>query len=61
MGVIEEILKNKEEILVKLLELIEGKEAKATVNLDGIEFHIGKSAVKLKGNVELTFVPFDNK
>ncbi len=57
MGLIEEILKNKEELLVKFLEILEGKESRAKVNLDGIEFHIGESAVKLKGTVEFTFIP----
>jgi len=61
MGVLEEVLKNKEELLVKFLEILEGKEAKASVNLDGIEFRVGKSRVKVSGNVEFTFVPFEKK
>lgn len=61
MGLIEEILKNKEEILVSLLNVLEGKEARAKVNLDGIEFHIGKSAIKLSGEVEFTFIPLEDK
>lgn len=61
MGLIEEILKNKEEILVSFLKVLEGKEAKAKVNLDGIEFHVGKSAIKLKGTIEFTFIPLEEK
>lgn len=61
MGIIEEILKNKEEILVRLLQVLEGKETSARVNLDGIEFKVGKSAIKLSGNVEFTFVPIKKK
>lgn len=61
MGIIEEVLKNKEEILIKLLEVMEGKEASASVNLDGIELAVGKSAIKLKGSVEFTFVPIKEK
>lgn len=61
MGVIEELLKNKEEILVKLLEVLEGKETRAKVNLDGIELSAGKSTIKLNGEIEFTFVPLDKK
>lgn len=61
MGIIEEILKNKEELLVKLLEVMEGKESRANINLDGVEFHVGQSLVKMKGNVELVFVPLEKQ
>lgn len=61
MGIIEEVLKNKEEILVRLLEVLEGKETRARVNLDGIELTVGKSAIKLNGEIEFTFVPLDKK
>lgn len=61
MGILEEILKNKEDIILKLLDVLEGKEAKAKLNLDGIEFQVGNSAVKVKGEVELTFVPMAKK
>lgn len=57
MGLIEEILKNKEELLVKFLEILQGKESKARINLDGVEFHVGNSIVKLNGAIELTFIP----
>ena len=61
MGLIEEILKNKEEILVSFLKVLEGKEARAKVKLDGIEFHVGQSTVKLNGAVEFTFIPLEEK
>jgi hypothetical protein len=57
MGVIEEILKNKEDLLTKFLSIVEGKETKANVNLDGIEFKVGKTSVQLNGTVEFTVVP----
>lgn len=57
MGVIEEILKNKEDLLTKFLSIVEGKETKANVNLDGIEFKVGKTSVQLNGNIEFTLVP----
>jgi len=61
MGIIEEVIKNKEEILVALLKVLEGKESRARVNLDGVKFNVGKSSVKMEGEVEFTFVPLENK
>ncbi len=61
MGVIEEIIKNKEEILVAFLKVLEGREARAKVNLDGVKFNIGKSAVRMEGAVEFTFIPLEEK
>lgn len=61
MGLIEEILKNKEELLVKFLEIMEGKESRAKINLDGVEFNVGKSRVRMAGAVEFTFVPINKK
>ena len=60
-NILEEIVNNKEELLIKFLQILEGKEAKANVNLDGIEFQVGESVVKINGNVEFTFVPFGEK
>ena len=60
-GIIEEILRDKEELILKLLELMEGKEAKAKFNLDGIEFKIGKSKVQLNGKIEVGFTPYSKK
>lgn len=61
MGILEEILKNKEELLIKLLEIMEGKESRAKIDLEGVEFHVGQSAVRLKGSVELTFIPIEKQ
>jgi hypothetical protein len=61
MGLIEEILKNKEDILVSFLKILEGKETRARVKLDGVQFHIGKSAVRMSGAIEFTFVPVEEK
>lgn len=57
MGMIEEILKNKEELLIKFMSIVEGKETSANVNLDGVEFKVGKTKIQLNGNVEFTVVP----
>lgn len=61
MGVFEEIIKNKEELFVKILQILEGKETKTKINLDGVEFNIGNSKVSVNGNIEFTIVPFVKK
>ena len=58
MGVLEEVLKNKEEFLVKFLSIVEGRETSAKISLDGVQFKIGKTTVKMDGQVVLTVVPF---
>ncbi len=61
MGVLEDIVKNKEELLIKILQILEGKETKTKVNLDGVEFNIGNSKVSVNGDIEFTIVPFVKK
>lgn len=61
MGVLEEIIKNKEELLMKIMQILEGKETKTKVNLDGVEFNIGNSKISVHGDVEFTIVPFVKK
>ena len=60
-GLIEELLKNKEDLLASLLTMLEGKEARAKIDLDGIVFTLGKSKVQVEGKVEFTFIPLENK
>jgi hypothetical protein len=57
MGMMEDVLKNKEELILKFLDVLQGKEATARVKLDGVKFSIGKTTIKLSGEVDLTFVP----
>ena len=61
MGVLEDIVKDKEQFLEKLLEIFEGKETKTKLNLNGIEFKVGKSKVSVSGNIEFIIVPFEDK
>ena len=61
MGIFEEIIKNKEELFIKFLQVIEGKETGVKVNLDGVKFKIGNSTIKLSGEVEFMLIPFKNK
>ena len=60
-GIIEEILKSKEELIVALLKVLEGKETRARVKLDGVKFNIGSSSVKMEGAVEFTFIPIEER
>ena len=52
-----EILKNKEELIPKILQILEGKETKVDLDLDGITFRIGDIRLGLKGRVEVTVFP----
>jgi hypothetical protein len=57
MGFKEEVMKNKEEVIIKILEVLQGKEATARIKLDGVKFNMGGVAIKLNGEVDFTFVP----
>ena len=57
MGIVEEIVKNKEELILNFLNVVSGKEASAKVNLDGVAFNMGKSKIKLEGQITFTLVP----
>ncbi len=54
MSLVDELLKNKEEIFVKVLQFLEGKEASTKLNLNGIQFTVGNMQVKLNGEVEVS-------
>jgi len=58
---LEKVLKDKEELIETILKLLEGKEAKATLNLNGIKFMVGKSSVSMSGKIEFVFVPVEEK
>ncbi|RLJ04117.1 MAG: hypothetical protein DRP13_03995 [Candidatus Aenigmatarchaeota archaeon] len=57
MGITEEILKHKEELFLKFLKVLEGKETSATINLDGLNFMFGDVKIKVDGEIKLTLVP----
>jgi hypothetical protein len=61
MGIVDDIVKNKEELILKMLDVVSGKEASARVNLDGVAFNIGKSRIKLEGQVTFTLIPDKKK
>ncbi len=56
MTIVEELIKNKEEILIKVLQFMEGKEASTKLNLNGIQFKVGGTLVKLNGEVEIALL-----
>jgi len=59
MMALEDILKDKEELINTMLKLLEGREARATLDLDGISFKLGKSTVAVNGKLQLTFIPVE--
>jgi len=61
MGVFEEMVKDKGQFIEKILEILEGKETRTKINLDGVEFKIGNSKIRVSGNVEFVIVPFEKK
>lgn len=54
MGIIEELMEKKGDLIMKLLDIIEGKEIKTKMNLDGVELRIGKTDIKLDGEIVFT-------
>jgi hypothetical protein len=63
-GVLEELLKSKEDLLVTFMKIIEGKEAKAKIDLQGVKFMIKGMEIRMDGAVEFTVIPLktrDNK
>jgi len=54
---IEKFLQENSDVLIKILQILEGKSASARFKLDGVQFEIGDAAVELSGEVDLKFVP----
>jgi len=61
MGVLEELIKNKEDLLLTFMKIIEGKEAKAKINLAGVKFKAHGTEVKLDGAIEFTVIPLKSR
>ncbi len=59
MTLVDEVIKNKEEILIKVLQFLEGKEATTKLNLSGMKFTLGNMLVKLNGQVEVTVLKLE--
>jgi hypothetical protein len=57
MDIIEEIVKNKEELFLSLVKVMQGKETELRLNLDGVKFSVGDITLKLKGKVDISVVP----
>jgi len=54
MGIFEELLEKKGDIIVKLLDIIEGREVKTKMELSGVELKFGKTDIKLDGEIIFT-------
>lgn len=50
-----------QDFLEPVAKLLEGRKGKASLSLDGMQFHIGKSRIRVDGKVEVTFVPIEKK
>ena len=61
MGIVEEIVKNKEQLVLKLMQLMQGNEATTKLNLNNIRLDVGKSQIRLNGTVEVSVTPFRKK
>jgi hypothetical protein len=61
MGFVEELVKNKQDLLLKFLEVLQGKETNVKVNLDGVKMRFGSMEIEMGGDVEFTFVPLGEK
>lgn len=61
MGVFEELIENKEDLIVKIMKILEGREATTKLNLDNIKFNVGESSVKVNGSLEISVAPFSKK
>ncbi len=51
----------KSQIIETIFKMLEGKEARARINLNGMKFNIGKSQVQLAGSVDITFIPLEKR
>jgi len=54
MGFIEEILAKNSGLIVKFLDLVEGQEVKTKVDLNSVQFAVGKTIIKMSGTIDLT-------
>ncbi len=60
-NLMEALMKNKEELLIKFLQILEGKEAKGEVDLGGVSFKVGEANVELSGKINFSVRPSGKK
>jgi len=56
-SILDQLLGNKEEIIIKVLQILEGKEAKTKFNLEGLKLKLGTFDIKLGGHIEVSVIP----
>jgi len=54
VSLIKELLEENGSLLEKIMVLLEGREARADINLNGMELKAGKTRVKLAGVIKVT-------
>lgn len=59
MTLVDELIKNKEEILIKILQFLEGKEAATKISLHDMKFTVSNMLVKLNGEIEVSAMRLD--
>ena len=60
-SIFEEIVKNKEQLILKILDIIEGREARTKVNLDNVELNVGNVEIRVNGSLEFVVAPVKKK
>lgn len=60
-NVFEELIKNKEQLLMRILDIIEGREARTKVNLEDVELNVGNVSIKVNGSLEFVVAPIKKK
>ena len=60
-SIFEEIVKNKEQLILKVLDIIEGRETRTKVNLDNVELNVGNVEIKVNGSLEFVVAPIKKK
>lgn len=61
MGIIDALFKNKEELVSKIISLLEGKETVIKIDLSKTTMNVGKTKIELNGEIELKILPFTKK
>ncbi len=60
-NVLEELLRNRQDLLLKVVDILQGREAKARIDLNGVSFHLGETIVKMEGNIQFSVTPLSKR
>lgn len=59
--VVKTLVKTEEDLIMRVLDVIAGRETSAHVNLKGVRFMAGKTEVKLDGDITVAVTPVKKK